>query len=179
MLASSSSIDWCIQIPCVLLSRGLRAYPDICAPAPEFPSSHLRIWYGRLLHRRFQPHDKRCRFHSLFPQKFPENSGNLLQKGELFNKAAPPFTHRILSKAYLIRYLHVVKAVCGQKDYLCTLYLTGWKGSAFGKFRKNEADGFLFRQSILPQVSLAGMGILPVGTYPKLTRESSKERSEV
>lgn len=51
--------------------------------------------------------------------------GNFLQKREPFNKAAPPFAHRILPKAYLVRYLHVVKAVCGQKDYLCALYLAG------------------------------------------------------
>ena len=59
-------------------------------------------------------------------------------------ETAPPFAHRILPKAYLVRYLHVVKTVCGQKDYLRTLYLTGWKGSAFGKFRKNGADGFRY-----------------------------------
>lgn len=51
--------------------------------------------------------------------------GDLLQKRELFNKVAPPFVHRILSKTYLIQYLHVIKTVCGQKDYLRTLYLTG------------------------------------------------------
>lgn len=62
--------------------------------------------------------------HSFFQtgRVFP---GNLLQKREFFDKAAPPFAHRILPKAYLLRYLHVVKAVCSQKDYLRTLYLTG------------------------------------------------------
>ena len=70
--------------------------------------------------------------------------GNLLQKRELLDKAAPPFAHRILSKAYLVRYLHVVKTVCGQKDYLRTLYLTGWKGPAFGKFREDGANGIRY-----------------------------------
>ena len=51
--------------------------------------------------------------------------GNLLQKREPFDKTAPPFADRILPKAYLVRYLHVVKAICGQKDYLRTLHLTG------------------------------------------------------
>ena len=51
--------------------------------------------------------------------------GSLLQKREFFDKAAPPSAHRILPKACLVRYLHVIKTVCGQKDYLRTLYLTG------------------------------------------------------
>ena len=32
-----------------------------------------RIWYGRLPHRPLLPHGRRCRFHSLFPQKSPGN----------------------------------------------------------------------------------------------------------
>lgn len=73
--------------------------------------------------------------------------GNLLQKGEFFNKAAPPFADRILPKAYLLRYLHVIKTISSQKDYLCALYLTGWKGSASGKFKKDRADGFRYYDS--------------------------------
>ena len=51
--------------------------------------------------------------------------GNLLQKREPFDKAAAPFADRILPKAYPVRYLHVIKAICCQKNYLRTLYLTG------------------------------------------------------
>ena len=69
---------------------------------------------------------------------------NLLQKRELFNKATPLFAHRILSKTYLVRYLHVIKTICGQKDYFCTLYLTGWKGSAFGKLREDGSNGIRY-----------------------------------
>ena len=70
--------------------------------------------------------------------------GNLLQKRKLFQEAGPPFTNRILPKPYLVRYVHVIKTICSQKDYLRTLYLTGGKGSTFGKFRKDGADGIRY-----------------------------------
>ena len=69
---------------------------------------------------------------------------NLLQKRKPFDKTTPPFTDRILPKTYLVRYLHVIKAICSQKDYLCTLYLACWKGSAFGEFRKDGTNGIRY-----------------------------------
>lgn len=63
----------CMGIPYAPLSRGLRACPGICAPAPGSRSSHLRIWYGRLPHILLPSHGRLCRTHPLFPQKSPEN----------------------------------------------------------------------------------------------------------
>ena len=93
--------------------------------------------------------------------------GSLLQRRELFKETTTPFTDRILLKAYLVRYLHVFKAIRSQKDYLRTLYLASQKSSALGEFRKNGAASGMITGATTNGIWIVSLCFLSIMPYIK------------